>query len=247
VCGCGYGGTSWTTRQEADLVAQLLRLRPGMRFLDIGAGSGWPGLYLGRTGCDLTLVDVPLEWLAVAARRATAEALAGTSWMIAADGAELPLKSAAFDAIGHSAVLCCVVDKVAVLRECRRVIRESGTMVFSVISIAPGLSPAAYGRATASGPLFKETEVGYPALLAQTGWRMTRRDDLTSEYKRVVHHMLREEEAHAHELIGLLGKNEFSDTLARRRRNALALDEGLLRRELLVAKPAAPAEVPAPT
>jgi len=241
VCGCAYGGTSWTTRKETEQVAQILRLGPGMRFLDIGAGSGWPGLYLGRiTGCDVTLVDVPLEGLAIAARRAIAHQLSGASWVVAADGAALPLGAAAFDAIGHSDVLCCLLDKAAVLRECRRVIRGSGAMVFTVISIAPGLSGAAYERAAAAGPPFKETGSGYPALLEQTGWQTTRCDDLTAEYARAVHRMLREEEAHASALTRALGEDEFAEVLARRRRTAQALDQGLLRRELIAAKPAVP-------
>src|SRR5262245_66672164 len=48
VLGCDYGGTSWTTRQEADRMIGRLDLRSGVRLLDLGAGSGWPGLYLAR-------------------------------------------------------------------------------------------------------------------------------------------------------------------------------------------------------
>jgi ubiquinone/menaquinone biosynthesis C-methylase UbiE len=239
VCGCAYGGTSWTTRKEAEQVAQLLRLGPGVRYLDVGAGSGWPGLFLGRiTGCDVTLVDVPLEGLAIAASRAPAEELAGACWVVAADGAALPLSGAAFDAIGHSDVLCCLMDKAAVLRECRRVVRSNGAMVFTVISIAQGLSGTAYQQAAAAGPPFKETEVGYPALLEQTGWQATRCDDLSAEYARAVHRMLREEETHATTLVEALGEGEFAEVLTRRRRTAHALDRGLLRRELIGAIPA---------
>lgn len=240
VCGCDYGGTSWTTRQEAERIAHLLALRPGMQFLDIGAGSGWPGLYLARiSGCDVALADVPLEGLAIATRRALAEKLAGACWVIAADGAALPLKSAAFDAIGHSDVLCCLLAKATVLRECRRVIRPGGRMVFTVISIAPNLSAADYKRAQEAGPPFKEADPGYLALLQQTGWRITQVDDLTTEYAHAVRHMLCEEEARADALAELLGEGEFLELLARRRRTARAAEAGLLRRELIAARPAA--------
>jgi hypothetical protein len=40
VLGCDYGATSWTTRDEAGTVADLLGLRPSMRLLDVGAGAG---------------------------------------------------------------------------------------------------------------------------------------------------------------------------------------------------------------
>jgi hypothetical protein len=71
VCGCEYGGTSWTTRPEAQEIGRLLALDPSLRLLDLGAGSGWPSLYLATmTGCDVVLVDVPLAGLRIAAERA---------------------------------------------------------------------------------------------------------------------------------------------------------------------------------
>jgi hypothetical protein len=64
VCGCDYGGNSWTTRDEAQRIGAMLGLGPGVRLLDVGAGSGWPGLYLAeQSGCDLALIDLPLSGL----------------------------------------------------------------------------------------------------------------------------------------------------------------------------------------
>ena len=40
VMGSDYGATSYTTRTEAQGIGQLLRLRPGIRLLDVGAGTG---------------------------------------------------------------------------------------------------------------------------------------------------------------------------------------------------------------
>ena len=49
VCGCDYGGTSWTTVDEARQAAGLLRLGPGKRLLDIGAGSGCNQTWYGSS------------------------------------------------------------------------------------------------------------------------------------------------------------------------------------------------------
>ena len=69
VCGCDYGSTSGTTRDEAERGAGLLELRPGVRLLDVGAGSSWPGLFLAQlTGCEVVIVDIPLAFVAHTSR-----------------------------------------------------------------------------------------------------------------------------------------------------------------------------------
>jgi ubiquinone/menaquinone biosynthesis C-methylase UbiE len=236
VCGCDYGSTSWTTQDEAERALRLLELGADKRLLDLGAGSGWPGLYLAqKSGCDVTLVDIPVEGLRIAARRAAADQLSGEVWVLVSDGAMLPFKSGAFDAIGHSDVLCCLEAKISVLAECRRVIRAAGRMVFSVISIAPSLSGAEYQRAMAAGPPFKTVSSDYPRMLAHTGWAMLRHFDLTAAYSTAVAQRISEEEANADALIEILDGAEFADTIARRRRTAEAINDGLLRRELFAA------------
>jgi ubiquinone/menaquinone biosynthesis C-methylase UbiE len=240
ICGCDYGGTSWTTKDEADWVAQLLELATGKRLLDLGAGSGWPGLYLARkTGCDVALVDIPAEALRLAAERASAEQLHSKVAAVVGDGATLPFSSGCFDAIGHSDVLCCLEAKVAVLSECRRVIRAKGRMVFSVISIAPCLSAADQSRAIAAGAPFKVVTSDYAEMLRCTGWKLVHRFDLTPAYADAVERRLAQEEANAEQLIELLGRAEFEETIERRRRTVQALNDGLLRRELLASLPVA--------
>src|SRR5438046_357159 len=74
VLGSDYGGTSWTTRREAGQIAELLGLRAGMRLLDVGAGAGWPGLYLAQvTGCDVVLTDRPFVGLQIALERSATD------------------------------------------------------------------------------------------------------------------------------------------------------------------------------
>jgi protein-L-isoaspartate O-methyltransferase len=47
-------------RQTPSNFNSLLGLDPTVRLLDVGAGSGWPALYLAKiSGCDVTMSDIP--------------------------------------------------------------------------------------------------------------------------------------------------------------------------------------------
>ena len=237
-CGCDYGGTSWATRQEAEDIGDTLALRPGQRLLEVGAGSGWPAHYLAdRAGCDVALVDLPLDGLRIAGERAAADRLAGACWLAVADGAALPFADESFDAVAHSDVLCCLDAKRAVLEACRRVIRPGGTMIFSVISIAPGLSPADHRQARELGPPYVETETGYPAMLERTGWRVMERIDLTAAYLATVERFLAADQANAAGLIELIGDADYAARLDRDRQLIDTIGRGLYLRELYRAVP----------
>ncbi len=105
VIGSDYGATSYTTREQADWLADLLDLAPRKVLLDFGSGAGWPGIHLARsTGCDVVLTDLPLEGLRRADRRMRNEGVRGG--VIAATAASLPLQDQVFDAATSSDVMC---------------------------------------------------------------------------------------------------------------------------------------------
>jgi ubiquinone/menaquinone biosynthesis C-methylase UbiE len=238
VCGCDYGGTSWTTRDHAEMMARLLSLRPGKMLLEVGAGAGWPALYIAKlTECRVVLTDLPIDGLRIAHDRAKRDGLADRYTVIQADGAALPVKDAAFDAVSHSDVLCCLEDKVGVLRECRRAIRKDGRMAFTVIYVPSGLSAADYAEAVSAGPAFVEAEATYEAMLAQTGWQITSHVDLTSEFAQSMHRMAQTQEVNAAALVELSGADAARDRLARVREQLPAIERRLLLRGLFVAKP----------
>ncbi|MCH7936177.1 MAG: methyltransferase domain-containing protein [Proteobacteria bacterium] len=238
VCGCDYGCTSWSTREEADDIGNILGLRPGTRYLEIGAGSGWPGLYLAkRTGCEAALIDLPLEGLKAARERARKDGLADRCRIVQADGAALPFADGSFDAIYHSDVLCCLIEKQAVLGECRRVAAMGAKMVFSVISIATGLSDADHEIAAAGGPTFIESPLDYSEMLELTGWTVTARGDVTAEYSETFGDMFGFEKANIDEFERVHGAKGAAELMARRHRTLEALDQDLLRREIFSARP----------
>jgi cyclopropane fatty-acyl-phospholipid synthase-like methyltransferase len=238
VCGCDYGGTSWTTRTEAQRIVGLLRLQPGVHLLEVGAGSGWPGLYMAKTsGCDVVLVDLPLAGLRVAADRAVTDRMPGAFGAVVADAAILPFPSGSFDAVSHSDLLCCLRQKLAALKAFRDAIRIDGRMAFTVISIAPGLSPEKCKEAVANGPEFVESEADYPTLLGQAGWTIVDCRDITPDFGASCRHQLQADAERKEALEALIGDSEFAERQAGWRAKLAAIEDGLLRRELFSAVP----------
>jgi SAM-dependent methyltransferase len=182
-CACDYQVKGYTTRDEARRMARLLGHQPGCRLLDVGAGAGWPGLYFAKeTCCDAVLVDLPLHELQVATEMAARDQISDRCRVAVAEGSRLPFRDGSFDAVSHSEVLCCLEDKRGVLEDCRRVIRDDGRMVFTVIWITPGLSRTDHKRAQEAGPSFCESETDYPTLLGQTKWTVTDCLDVSKSY-----------------------------------------------------------------
>lgn len=238
VCGCNYGGSSWTTRTEADGLITLLGLRSGMHLLDLGAGSGWPALYMSKqSGCSVTLVDLPANALRIARQRATRDGISQRVAAVVADAANLSFPDASFDAISHSDLLCCLKHKRSVLAACRRTIRADGCMAFTVISVAPGLSVEQHYRAVENGPEFIESDDDYSSMLDQTGWKIISCDDITAAYAASCKRQLEVDETQEHELAPLIGKDEYSQRVSGWRAKLSAIGDELLRRELFLAVP----------
>ena len=236
VLGCDYGGTSWTTRDEAVRILALLGLEPGGRLLDVGSGSGWPALYLAQlAGCDVVLTDTPLTGLQMAIGRAKSDGLERRCGVLAADGAALPFREGVFDAINHSDVLCCLPSKLSVLKECRRVAHCGARMVFSVIVCAHSLSPEKRRRALEAGPHYVEAPADYAVLLREADWRLVERIDLTNEFMRSLRLRDAAMESTKDAVVALLGEEEFDARRQHRRATLSAVAEGLLMREIFVA------------
>jgi SAM-dependent methyltransferase len=107
VIGGDWGANGYTTIAQADDLANRLHLRREHLLLDVGAGRGWPGLYLAATtGCTVVLADVPVEALHVAAARIGDEELDARAWCVNASARHLPFPAATFDAVVHTDVLC---------------------------------------------------------------------------------------------------------------------------------------------
>ena len=232
-----YGGTSWTTRAQAERVVSRLELSPGLRLLEVGGGAGWPGLFLAtRSGCEVVISDLPLEGLRMARERSELDRLAARCSIVAADGAALPFRDRSFDRIHHADVLCCLAPKRDMLRECRRVARSGALMAFSVISLAAAPSDDEGRRLLQlSGPPYPDAGADYALLLRESGWNVIERLDVTAEFARCMGVLLDETRARREALLALLGEQDFAERLQRRESARASVKRGLLKRESFVA------------
>ena len=213
VRGSDYGATSWTTREQAEQAAARLGLARGQRLLELGAGSGWPALFLATlSGCEY--------------------------WPLT-----LPFADQSFDRLHHADVLCCMERKREMLCECRRVTRAGARMEFSVISLVREPSGGDEKRLLQqSGPPCPDAGADYAVLLEQTGWTLLERIDVAAEFMRCIDVLLEESHARHGALVELLGDEDYAERLERRRSTRAAVACGLLRREIFLAQPARTAE-----
>jgi ubiquinone/menaquinone biosynthesis C-methylase UbiE len=100
------------------------RVGPGVRVLDIAAGTGNVALAAARAGGSVVASDLTPALLDVGRRRAEAEGLA-IDW-VEADAEALPFPDAAFDVVVSSVGVMFAPDHVAAASELLRVCRPAG-------------------------------------------------------------------------------------------------------------------------
>jgi SAM-dependent methyltransferase len=133
----------WSAKYAPDgpLAVRLARLAaavgraapPGDRVLDLGCATGELARALAAAGYAVTGCDISGEMLTRAAASHEAREGGGPGWVQLAPGwRTLPFTSGAFGAVVASSVLEYVTDPAAVLRECARVTRPGGAVLYTV-------------------------------------------------------------------------------------------------------------------
>jgi demethylmenaquinone methyltransferase/2-methoxy-6-polyprenyl-1,4-benzoquinol methylase len=184
------------TRRWRAAVVDALGVVPGMRVLDLAAGTGTSSVAIERAGADVVAADFSLGMLRVGRER---EPLLP---FVAGDGLALPFADGSFDAVTISFGLRNLHDWRAGLREMARVVRPGGGLVVCEFS-HPSWGPMrtvyteylmralpAVARAVSSNPdayvYLAESIRAWPAqrelavAIAECGWEQAQWRDLTA-------------------------------------------------------------------
>jgi ubiquinone/menaquinone biosynthesis C-methylase UbiE len=129
-----WGMTTWWTLGRC---VSALRVGPGRLLVDLACGRGGPGLWLARaTGAELIGVD----WSPVAVEAATARAAdfvpPGRARFLVGDLAASGLHDAEADALVCLDAIFFAEDRIAALREVRRLLRPEGRYLFTAPEVA---------------------------------------------------------------------------------------------------------------
>ena len=119
------------------------RLRPGMRVLDLGSGTGYPALLAAQTAGptgSVTGIDLAEQMLEVARRKAASLALSNVTFRTE-DVSALPFEAASFDAVTSRFCLMFLPDIPKAAAEIARVLKPGGWLAAAVWS-APDRNPS---------------------------------------------------------------------------------------------------------
>lgn len=128
--------------------------------LDLGCGSGIQMLQLAPLCRKITGVDISRPMLDSA--RKLLERLPVKNWeLVSADAGRLPFADKSFDVIFGLGLLDYVAEPKAVLQECRRILKEGGSVIFTIPKIP---SPFAFFR-TRIGNILRRRILNLPPII----------------------------------------------------------------------------------
>ena len=121
------------------------------------------------------------------------------------------------------------------LRASQRLLRPGGLTAFFTIHPTPGLDARRRRRAHRDGPVAVASHLPNRELLARAGFVDIDETDCTAEFATVARSWIEQYDHHHDALAELLGADQVDQRQQDRRAQLRAIEDGLLRRSLLVA------------
>lgn len=152
-------------RATAGAVLADLSIRPGDRFLDLGAGIAWAAREATERGADAVAVDASLDMLARVGAPAGDNAVAP----VAAAFESLPFRAGSFDLAWSMEALYYAADVDAALRELHRVLTPGASLTILVDFYEENEASADWPESTGL-PMQRLSEAGWREALEAAGF-----------------------------------------------------------------------------
>ena len=138
--GYDLGQTSWVSSEELAEIPRLLEISASSNVLDIGCGAGGYALHFAATiGCRVTGIDVNEHGIHASEQSAHTRHLSDRARFLQHDASmPLPFRDRTFDAAYSNDAFCHIPNRIELLRECRRVLKSGGRLLFSDALVVNG-------------------------------------------------------------------------------------------------------------
>nr|WP_298249245.1 class I SAM-dependent methyltransferase [uncultured Halomonas sp.] len=171
-------------RAASRTLATLGALRPEMRVLDVGCGTGGASRLLAdEFSCQALGVDITASFVEVAAWLSDATGLGKKTRFLCADAARTPLPDASFETVWCQHALMNMPDVAQVLAEWRRLLVPGGRVLLHEVVAGDNPGPLALPVPWASTPAEShlQTRADLERRLDEAGFELVAWEDVTRE------------------------------------------------------------------
>lgn len=209
--GQDIGQNSWITSDEYDTFYHWLNLSAGDHVLEIASGSGGPALYLAeKFHCRITGLDINEEGIHTANQHALDANITNATFQLVDVNERLPFDDETFDALMCTDSMNHFRNRLAYLREWRRVLKTGKRAVFTdpVVITGPVSNEELAARSSIGYFLFVPLAVTQ-RFIEEAGFRLLRCEDVTANIELTSGRWHAARQRHREDLVKIEGEERF--------------------------------------
>jgi cyclopropane fatty-acyl-phospholipid synthase-like methyltransferase len=207
-----FGQSSWITTADYDRFFSLLQVSSASVVLDVASGWGAPALRLARqTGCSVVGIEVNPAAVASATAHAKELGLDQRARFEVCDATKpLTFPENSFDAVVCFDALVHFLDRARLFSEWSRVLKPGGRLLFTEQIVTGPISKEEIAQRSPSHSFVISVPGLSERLLTDAGFKVARREDLTTTLAELAKRHCAARERHREALRALEGEDAYN-------------------------------------